>query len=65
MHVKNGVVLGLFVRNRPIDPAEDEFIFDTDTVYTTHGGMFVLDAGCIHDHYNDYVCVAPTTNKHE
>ena len=58
-HVKGCLVLGLFVLNRPPDPAEDELIYDTETVFTTHGIMRLLDVGRIQYHYIDYVIVAP------
>ena len=49
-HVKRGWVLDLLVLNRPPDPAEDDLIYDTETVYTTYGIMRLLSTGRIKYH---------------
>lgn len=58
-------MLDIIVFNRPVDSAEDELIFDTETVYTTHGIIHVLGSERIEYHYIDYVVVAPHTFAHE
>ena len=64
-HVKDDLVLGLFVLNRCPDPAEDELVYYPETVYTTHGIKRLLDTGRIKYHYIEYVIVAPRTIKHD
>lgn len=46
-HVKYDLVLGLFVLNRCLDPAEYELVYFPETVYTTHGIKRLLDIGRI------------------